>query len=311
MTTSAVISLIFKFFLKRFLHAMIVFGITVQFTHAERVIDKSTESNSVTIASNIRIAKLFYTDVGQGRNIMLLHGWGADSNDWSWQLPVLEKHYRTVTVDLRGHGRSEVMPSGEYTPDHYASDIIALIEQKFSGQKFTLIGHSMGGQIAARIAASRPDLVNAVISVDGSLGFDKNFIPIFQKVTERLQVEEPVKVTSELFEQVYDPATSEAFKVWHNRRIIGMPLAPVRESFGPLFLGPNQVGIGTGSEKLLKQISIPFYHLCRFQDQADNMRTWLIHPKSKVEVWPHAGHWIMEDRPDDVNLAIVSWLDTL
>lgn len=268
-------------------------------------------SSAFASMESMRTAKLFYTEAGQGRNILLLHGWVSDSHDWSWQLPVLEKKYHTIAVDLRGHGRSEVMPSGQYQPDHYAADIISLMETRFTGQKFTLIGHSMGGQIAARIAAFRPDLVDAVISVDGSLGFSEQLRPIFQETTRRLQNGDPITATQAMLENFYDHATSQAFKVWHSRRMMGMPLAPFRESFGPLFLGDDQVGVGKGSEMLLKQIKVPFYHMCRFQAQAEQMRGWLANPKSKVEMWEHAGHWIMQDRPDDVNAAIVSWIDNL
>jgi len=67
--------------------------------------------------------------------------------------------------------------------------------------------------------------------------------------------------------------------------------------------------VGAGSEALLKSIGVPFYHLCRFNDQADRMRGWFTHPKSKVELWEHASHWIMQDRPDEVNAAMVAWLD--
>lgn len=262
-------------------------------------------------AEKERTATLFYTEAGQGRNLMLLHGWVSDSHDWSWQLPVLEKKYHTVAVDLRGHGRSEVMPSGQYQPDHYAADIISLIETKFSGQKFTLIGHSMGGQIAARIAAFRPNLVDAVISVDGSLGFSEQLLPVFQETATKLQTGDPVTTTQAMLENFYDKATSPAFKIWHARRLMGMPLPPFRESFGPLFLGDGQVGVGAGSEWLLRKITVPFYHMCRFSAQAEQMRGWLSNPKSKVDVWEHAGHWIMQDRPDDVNAAMLTWLDAL
>jgi pimeloyl-ACP methyl ester carboxylesterase len=268
-------------------------------------------SSAFASLEGMRTAKLFYTEAGKGRNLMLLHGWVSDSHDWSWQLPVLEKHYHTVAVDLRGHGRSEVMPAGQYRPDHYAADIISLIETKFTGEKFTLIGHSMGGQIAARVAAFRPDLVDAVVSVDGSLGFSEQLLPVFQGTAEQLQTGDPVAVTQAMLENFYDPATSPAFKVWHARRMMGMPLAPFRESFGPLFLGEGQAGVGKGSELLLRHIKAPFYHMCRFKAQAEQMRGWLINPKSKVDVWEHAGHWIMQDRPDDVNTALTAWIDQL
>lgn len=98
-------------------------------------------------------AKLFMTEVGAGKNVIFLHGWTCDSHDWSWQLPLFENKYRVVAVDLRGHGRSEVMPSGGYMPADYVADIEALISTRYPGQKFIIVGHSMGGQIAARLAA--------------------------------------------------------------------------------------------------------------------------------------------------------------
>jgi pimeloyl-ACP methyl ester carboxylesterase len=124
-------------------------------------------------------AKLFATEAGTGKNVMLLHGWTCDSHDWSWQLPLFESKYRVVAADLRGHGRSEVMPSGAYSPADFVADIEALISTGYPGQTFIIIGHSMGGQTAARLAAKRPDLVDAVVSVDGALGFSSDAAQLF------------------------------------------------------------------------------------------------------------------------------------
>jgi pimeloyl-ACP methyl ester carboxylesterase len=90
-----------------------------------------------------------------------------------------------------------------------------------------------------------------------------------------------------------------------------MPEHVVRESFGPLFFGADQVGVGEASAALCKRLSVPFYHLCRDPEQATRMRPWFSHPKSKVDVWTNTGHWIMQDRSDDVNAAISAWIDTL
>ncbi|WP_312055595.1 alpha/beta hydrolase [Pantoea brenneri] len=256
-------------------------------------------------------ARLFYTEKGQGKNIMVLHGWTCDSHDWSWQLPVLESKYRTVAVDLRGHGRSEVMPSGHYAPADYVADIESLILTHYPGQKFILIGHSMGGQIAARLAAKRPDLVSAVVSVDGSMGFADAQAALFQKATDDLQNSDPYLTGPALFELFYDKNTSLAFKRWHERRLQGVPLQVVRESFGPLFLGPGQVGVGKASEEFCRSLTVPVYHLCRDAVQAETMRRWFANPKSKTDYWTDTGHWIMQDRSDEVNHAVTAWIDRL
>ena len=263
----------------------------------------------LTFAQTPRTARLFATEAGSGRNVMLLHGWTADAHDWSWQLPVLESRYRTVAVDLRGHGRSEVMPTGSYSPDSYVADIETLITTKYRGERFVLVGHSMGGQIAARLAAKRPDIVDAVVSVDGSFGFANALGPVFQKVTTDLMAGAPGAVAPALFEQFYDPATPAALRRWHARRVEGMPAHVVRESFEPLFLGADQVGVGSQSEAFCRRLSRPVYHLCRDNEQAARMRPWFSHPKSNVDVWKNAGHWIMQDRPDDVNAALTAWID--
>ncbi|MBW7970224.1 alpha/beta hydrolase [Bradyrhizobium sp. BR 10289] len=255
--------------------------------------------------------RLFATDAGTGRNVMLLHGWTAESNDWCWQLPLLESRYRTVAVDLRGHGRSEIAASGGYNPADYVADIERLIKDNFGGERFVLIGHSMGAQIAAQLAVKRPEFVDAVVSIDGALGFSAELEPVFQKAAADLREGDPATVASALFEAFYDNSTSSALRRWHARRAQGMPAHVIRESFGPLFTGDGQLDVGKNSELFLGRIRVPFYHMCRDAEQADRMRRWLTDPRSKVDVWRNAGHWIMQDRPDDVNVALLDWIDRL
>ncbi len=112
-------------------------------------------------------------------------------------------------------------------------------------------------------------------------------------------------------EGIYDASTPQALRHWHARRVKGMPPHVVRESFGPLFVGEDQVGMGQQSEAFCRRLSVPFYHLCRDHVQATRMAPWFSHPKSKVDVWENAGHWIMQDRADDVNAAMLGWIGTL
>lgn len=256
-------------------------------------------------------ARLFHTDVGSGPDVMLLHGWTCDSHDWSWQLPVLESRYRVVAPDLRGHGRSEVLPPGAYAPADYVADVEALALASYRERKFVLIGHSMGAQIAARLAAKRPDLVRGVVSIDGALGFDAAAARLFGAVARDLAAGDPATVVPALFGSVYDAATDPAFRRWHARRVQGMPGHVVRETFGPLFVGPGQIGAGDASASFCRQLAVPVYHLCRDPAQADRMRPWFSHPKSKVEAWTGAGHWIMLDRKDEMNAALTAWIDAL
>ncbi|WP_321889695.1 alpha/beta fold hydrolase [Paraburkholderia bannensis] len=256
-------------------------------------------------------ATLFATDTGAGVSVMFIHGWTCDSNDWMWQLPFFESRFRVIAVDLRGHGRSEVTPQGTYAPSDYVSDIEAFIATRYPGQRFAIVGHSMGAQIAALLAAKRPDLVGAVVSVDGSLGVPDAAAVFLAKTTHDLETGNPGNVVPTLFNLLYARDTDPALKCWHARRAQGMPGHVVRESFGPLYFGENQVGMGAASAVFCQNLTIPFYHLGRDAAQVKLIRPWFSHPKSRVEAWSDTGHWIMQDRKDDVNRAVVAWLDNV
>lgn len=254
---------------------------------------------------------LFSTDVGKGVPVLLLHGWTCDSHDWSWQLPAFESTYRVVAVDLRGHGRSDIPAPGGYRPSDYVGDIERLISSCYPGESFIVIGHSMGGQIGARLAAKRPDLVRALVSVDGALGFSDAVGKVFAKTAHDLETGDPTDVAQTLLAHAYDKRTDPALIRWHARRVQGTPAHVVRESFGPLFVGSDQVGAGQASADFCKTLKLPVYHLCRSLEQATRMRPWFTNARSKVDIWADAGHWIMQDRKDDVNRAIAAWIDTL
>jgi pimeloyl-ACP methyl ester carboxylesterase len=132
------------------------------------------------------------------------------------------------------------MPSGAYSVADYVADIEALILAGYQGRTFVLVGHFDGRSIATRLAVKRPDLVRAVVSIDGALGFDAAAARLFSKTAQELAVDDPAMVVSlGCFAGVYDPGTDPAFKRWHARRVQGMPKHVVRESFGPLFTGPD------------------------------------------------------------------------
>ncbi|UVH60649.1 alpha/beta hydrolase [Variovorax paradoxus] len=241
---------------------------------------------------------------------MFLHGWACDSHDWSWQLPMFESKYRTICVDFRGHGRSAAPEIG-YTPHELASDVEALIADRYAGQKVVLVGHSMGGQIAAILGAKRPDLVKAIVSVDGTLGVPAAAQSTYEKLAADVKFGTPGDVIPPVFSGLYSPESERAIIRWHTRRIQGMPAHVLRQSIGPLFLGANQVAMGANSEALCRSLTVPVYAMHRSQVRVDTVAPWFNAPKSKTELWQGPGHWIMLDRKDAFNAAVTAWIDGL
>jgi non-heme chloroperoxidase len=99
------------------------------------------ESNGITLS---------YTDTGgDGRPVVLVHGWPLSGASWSEQVgPVRERGYRVITYDRRGFGESEKPESG-YDYDTLTDDLAGLVEGLGLAQ-VTLVGFSMGGGEVAR-----------------------------------------------------------------------------------------------------------------------------------------------------------------
>ncbi|WP_250455807.1 alpha/beta hydrolase [Caballeronia sp. ATUFL_M2_KS44] len=105
----------------------------------------------VTTKDNVEI---FYKDWGpkDGQPIVFHHGWPLSSDDWDTQmLFFVQKGYRVIAHDRRGHGRSSQVSDG-HDMDHYAADAFAVVEA-LDLRNAVHIGHSTGGGEVARYVA--------------------------------------------------------------------------------------------------------------------------------------------------------------
>ena len=95
---------------------------------------------------NIQLA---YQDYGEGKPIILIHGWPLSHKMWEYQIPALvESGYRVITYDRRGFGESD-RPWNGYDYDTLAADLYNLIEH-LEISEIVLAGFSMGGGEVAR-----------------------------------------------------------------------------------------------------------------------------------------------------------------
>jgi pimeloyl-ACP methyl ester carboxylesterase len=103
----------------------------------------------------------------QNPAVFLLHGWGSHRGVWRQTLPVLQEKYYCIAVDLLGFGGSDKPADGDYSLQTQGWRVLAIAEQ-LGLKRFSLIGHSMGGQIAMCIAAMlAPERVEKLVSVGG------------------------------------------------------------------------------------------------------------------------------------------------
>ena len=96
--------------------------------------------------------EIYYKDWGRGQPIVFSHGWPLSADDWDKQMMFfLERGYRVIAHDRRGHGRSTQTDNG-HDMDHYADDLAALTAH-LDLREAVHIGHSTGGGEVVRYLA--------------------------------------------------------------------------------------------------------------------------------------------------------------
>ncbi len=113
---------------------------------------------------HLRGIQIYYEDLGAGTPIVFVHGHPFDHTMWNYQVPHFSNTHRLILPDLRGYGRSEVVP-GRVMMDEMALDILHLLAALQLGQVI-LCGLSMGGQIVLEFLRLFPYKVKALIIVD-------------------------------------------------------------------------------------------------------------------------------------------------
>jgi pimeloyl-[acyl-carrier protein] methyl ester esterase len=102
---------------------------------------------------------------GTGPDIVLLHGWALHAGVWRDTAQGLSAHHRVTTLDLPGHGRSE-MPDGGYTLPRLAEAVVSAVPRGC-----TLVGWSFGGLVGLQIALEFKGVVDRLVLVDSSPQF--------------------------------------------------------------------------------------------------------------------------------------------
>ena len=102
--------------------------------------------------------------IGSEPPLVLLHGTGCDIRDWDQTIRAMPEERSLVSIDLRGHGCSDV-PTEPFTLEDLAGDTLHLLEH-LGYDRYWLVGHSLGGMVAMA-AARRSPAVRGLVLLEG------------------------------------------------------------------------------------------------------------------------------------------------
>ena len=101
------------------------------------------------------------------RTLVFLHGFGGSARQWRYQLAHFADRYRTIALDLRGHGLSD-QPDGPYDLATLIDDLDSALDALHVPKSFVLTGHSFGGALAVEYSLRHPSRVSHLILIAAS-----------------------------------------------------------------------------------------------------------------------------------------------
>jgi 3-oxoadipate enol-lactonase len=240
----------------------------------------------------VSLAPIHYVLHGSGPEcVLVMHDWNGDHTNYEPMLPYMNAEAFTYAfVDLRGYGGSREVP-GRYTVDEIAGDCIAVADEML-WQRFHVVGHSMTGMAAQRIAADAPSRVKSAIvacpiSAAGSRIDDKTF-EFFASTTENDQKFCALLryMSGGLSDQW------EAAKLRQNRATVDTRCR----------LGYLTMLARTDFVDEIRGLRTPFLVLIGEHDEgldreAMNQTFLAWHPNAELAVIPNCGHYPMQECP--------------
>ena len=107
-----------------------------------------------------------YLEAGNGPPLVLLHALGESAFDWRWVLRALARTHRVYAPDLPGFGDS-AKPTADYSPAFFERFAVGFLDA-LGLERAAVVGNSLGGLIALRLALSEPARVGALVLVDSA-----------------------------------------------------------------------------------------------------------------------------------------------
>jgi 3-oxoadipate enol-lactonase len=256
--------------------------------------------------------ELYYESIGSGpQTVVFSHGLLMSADMFREQVRFLSSRYRVVAYDHRGQGRSD-LTAREHDMDTLAADAAALIEA-LGVAPCHFAGLSMGGFVALRLAARRPELLRSCILLETSAEPEPpQNVSRYRMLSWALRLFGTGAVTDKvmpiLFGKTFlaDPARAELRAEWRGR------LLALRRSIHKAVTGVIQ---RRGVQEELQEISMPTLILVGEEDVATPPpKAERIHAAirgSRLIRIPRAGHSSPIENPSAVNAALADFLSSL
>jgi pimeloyl-ACP methyl ester carboxylesterase len=231
---------------------------------------------------------VWYEERGSGDPLVLLHGGAVDARFFEHNLEGLAEHFRVISTDLWGHGRTADR-EGPFSLESFASDVAELIE-RIAGGPAHVLGHSIGATVALTLVMRRPELVRSTIQISG--GFDVNA----DVGTQNLDIDEMVRQTVAFLGSTYgevSPDGEEHFPVVVRKDFELSTREPVLTTEQLSTIGARTLVMAADDDITPLEHMVDFYRAL---------------PNAELAIVPGTSHFLLQEKAALCNAIILDFL---
>ncbi|MDC0611019.1 alpha/beta fold hydrolase [Vibrio sp.] len=251
---------------------------------------------------------IHYKIEGEGLPIILIHGLFGSLDNLGILARDLRQHYQIISIDLRNHGLS--FHSDEHNYQNMAEDVIALLDH-LKLDKVSIIGHSMGGKTAMKLASLDSKRVTSLVVLDmAPIHYTKNrhddvFAGIelvdAQRVTSRKEALETLAQRVKI-EGVRQFLGKSLYKDAHGIMQWRFNASSLKQNY-PNILGWDPIE-PVATPTLFVKGGDSEYIISDYQSQIVQQ-----FPNAKAHIIANTGHWLHAEKPQEVLRAIYKFYD--
>lgn len=246
----------------------------------------------------------YHIDVqGSGEAVMLLHGFTGNGGTWKETLEILSRSFRTITVDLLGHGQTDSPENPSYYKMEIAAYHLTQILAALNIDQVHLLGYSMGGRLALGTAILYPERIKSLILESSSPG-----------LRTKREREQRMRADQQLAEKILNDGIKSFVHYWENMPLFSsQKMLPVEKQRAirqsrlknrPEGLANSLLGMGTGRQPSwwgrLQELQVPVMIMCgnlddKFCAIAKEMCKTI--STARHVTFPGAGHALHVEQP--------------
>jgi 3-oxoadipate enol-lactonase len=251
-----------------------------------------------------------YRDQGSGEPVIFLHAFPLNQTMWDEQVAALSHHCRTITIDLRGFGGSD-MGQGPTTMEQMAADVRALMSG-LDIERATIVGLSMGGYVALAFYREYPDALRALALADTRASADTHAARARRlQSAEKAEREGAAAIADDMVALLLGQTTQQT------RPDIAARVRAMIEGNSPQAIAAAQRGMAArrDSTYILAAIDFPTLIIVGAEDQltpvaeAESLRDGI--RGARLQVIEGAGHLSNIERPVEFNAALTAFIESL